>query len=334
MSSFARHWSFGSPLTGFALNARQDWMAFALADGTLRLLPAFDEPNQPTTLSLFDTPFVLGPDADDHAFLAGGADGRTLLIEPGLEAPTEIANVKEPIAAIAGSSSGQRALLCGDRILLLSPSGKEQARLTLPARGTEMGFSPNGKRLAALHEKGVSLFWVNVKKPQAEILPTPTPPHALLWHPTNKGLCVALKDGRAMGFPLGEEPQILTQEPPSPCLSLAFSANEAHLVASGGAQITVWPLSDQNPAAQRLSRPAGPKITHVAPHPFDPFVAGAYENGAIIFAPFDGRVEATILPATGKKLVDLVWNKAGDILFAPLEEGALLLFTSKSIAAR
>ncbi len=76
-------------------------------------------------------------------------------------------------------------------------------------------------------------------------------------------------------------------------------------------------------------------VTRVAPHPKDEMIAAGYEDGTIIMAPMDGRMEMMVhAPITekGAGVVGLVWNKAGDCLFAALENGLLLLFTVESVS--
>jgi hypothetical protein len=54
----------------------------------------------------------------------------------------------------------------------------------------------------------------------------------------------------------------------------------------------------------------------------------------IILAPLDGRVEMMIHPPVAQKgatVTGLVWNGAGDCLFASLENGYLMLFTIESV---
>ena len=94
-SSIARQWDFGLPIASLVINRRGDWMAAALGDGSLRMLPARDDAEKPKEMNLHNgVALSLVPDADDHAFLSGGDDGKVFIIDPQLETPTQIAKHK------------------------------------------------------------------------------------------------------------------------------------------------------------------------------------------------------------------------------------------------
>ena len=75
-------------------------------------------------------------------------------------------------------------------------------------------------------------------------------------------------------------------------------------------------------------------MTQIAPHPKDEMVAAGYDDGMIVMAPLDGRMEIMINPPamTNKSPVNgLAWNAAGDALFASMESGTVMLFTIDSV---
>ena len=75
-------------------------------------------------------------------------------------------------------------------------------------------------------------------------------------------------------------------------------------------------------------------MTQVAPHPKDEMVAAGYQDGMIVLAPLDGRMEIMINPPSGappSRITGLVWNAEGDALFAAMESGTLMLFTIDSV---
>src|ERR1700742_3356751 len=121
-SAIARLWDFKLPIAGLAINRRGDWVAAALGDGSLRNLPANDEVKDPKILDLHEgVSLSLQPDADDHAFLSGGDDGKVFIVDPQLDAPNLIAAHKGKwIDHVSSSPDGAlRAYTGGKEIHLL-----------------------------------------------------------------------------------------------------------------------------------------------------------------------------------------------------------------------
>ncbi len=165
-SAIARQWDFRVSVTAIACNRRGNWIAATLGDGSVRLLPASDEADAPKLLPLHDgVSLSLQADADDHAFLSGGDDGKAFIIDPELDAPTLLVEHKQQwIDHVASSPEGLRAYSIGKTAHVLNAEGQPHGQpLTHPSSIGGLAFSPNGKRLAASHYNGVSLWWMNAK---------------------------------------------------------------------------------------------------------------------------------------------------------------------------
>src|SRR5262249_39909091 len=119
--------------------------------------------------------------------------------------------------------------------------------------------------------------------------------------------------------------------------SLSFSAKGRYLVTSGAEQAICWPFFGGGPWGKTplmLGGNDGKLVVKVAAHPKDELVAAGYEDGRIILATLDGRMEVLIhqpLSATGAIVIGLAWNAQGDCLFAALENGYLMMFTIDSV---
>jgi WD40 repeat protein len=120
--------------------------------------------------------------------------------------------------------------------------------------------------------------------------------------------------------------------------SMAFTAKGKYLATSGAPQVICWPFFGGGPWGKTpLTLGAGEMrlVTRVAPHPRDELVAAGHDDGMIYLAPLDGRsLEIMIHPpvaAHGAAVTGLVWNGAGDCLYAALENGAVMLFTLDSV---
>ena len=334
-------WNFDVPIVSLALNRRSDWVGAALADGSMRLLPAHDEVAKPTAIALHNgISLSLVADSDDHAFLSGGDDGKVLIIDPMAGSATLLAEHKNKwIDHVAGSPEGGfRAYSVGKQAHILNAEGEEKATLPpVPSNVGGMAFSPNGKRLAVSHYNGVSLFWANAK----DSLPTKLVWNGshlnVAWHPSGKMVLTGMQENSLHGWRLADNYEMRMQGYAGKIHSMAFTVKDKYLATSGSDQVICWPFFGGGPwgkAPLTLGGREARLVTRVAPHPKDEMVAAGYNDGMIILAPLDGRMEIMIhQPLTEKTcaVTGLGWNKDGDCLYAALEHGSLLLFTIDSV---
>lgn len=337
-SAIAQQWNFNLPATALAINRRGDWVAVALSDGSLRLLPANADAATPKEMKLHDgIALSLQPDADDHAFLSGGDEGKIFIIDPEIEAPTLIAEQKNKwIDHVAASTEGEfRAYSAGKQVYLLDADGNEAGLpRELPSSAGGLVFSPNGKRLAASHYNGVSLWWSNAKDSTTTKLNWKGSHLGLIWHPDGKTIISAMQESALHGWRLSDNKEMQMQGYAGKIHSMGFTAKAPYLTTSGAEQVICWPFFGGGPWGKTpltLGGSDGRLVSRVAAHPKDEMVAAGYEDGMIILAPLDGRMEMLIHSPVGSGVVGLAWNGDGDCLFATLENGYLLLFTIESV---
>ena len=346
-SAVLRHWSVGQPLLGLAINRRGDWVAAATGGGGVVVLPAEDAGVDPKILRVHEgVSLELIADADAHAFLSAGDDGRLFIIDPEIDAPTQIAEHKGKwIDHVAASASGGlRAYAIGKTLYRLDPSGCELAPPTaLPSSIGGLAFSPDGGRLAVSHFGGVSLFDANSPALPSVVLPWKGSFLNLLWSPGGAFLLAALQDNAVHGWKVdapqaegGHEMQMAGYE--SKVRSMAFTAGGKYLATSGAAQAVCWPFTDGGPWEKKpllLGGVEGRLVTCASPHPAEGLVAVGFDDGMMMLAPLDGRMEIMILPPLaprGAGVVGMVWNKEGNSLMTATEDGTLRLFTLASIS--
>lgn len=334
-----RQWNFGVPIASLCVNRNGDWVAAAMGDGSLRLLPANDEAEQPKEMALHNgVSLSLQSDADAHAFLSGGDDGKVFIVDPGLEAPNLLAEHKGKwIDQVAASAEGFRAYSEGKNVHLLDDEGKDAGPFAAPSSIGGLTFSPNGKRLAASHYNGVSLWWTNAKDHTPAKFAWKGSHLNLIWHPDGKILLSALQENALHGWRLADNNEMRMEGYAAKVHSMGFTAKGRHLATSGASEVVCWPFFGGGPWGKTpltLGGRDGRLVTRVAPHPKDELVAAGYDDGMIMLAPMDGRIEILIHPPValqGAGVTGLAWNGAGDCLFAGLANGALLLFTLKSV---
>ncbi len=334
------------PIVSLAVSRDGLWLALALADGSLRFLPADDAADKAREMNAHNgVSLSLQADADAHAFLSGGDDGKVFIIDPQLDAPTLIAEHKGVwIDQVAGSGEGGfRAYSTGKQAHLLNNEGEEKAVLPPVASNVAgLAFSPNGKRLAVSHYNGISLFWTNAKDTLPQKLNWKGSHLQVLWHPSGKIVMTTMQENSLHGWRLSDSYEMRMQGYAGKIHSLAFTVKDRYLATAGGDQVICWPFFGGGPWGKAPLTLGGSDmrlVSRVAPHPKDEMVAAGYDDGMIMLAPLDGRMEMMVHPplppvggnAKAGNVVGLAWNGSGDCLFAALENGALLLFTIESV---
>ncbi len=346
-SPIARQWLFNLPVSAMAVNRRGDWVALTLGDGSARLLHAEDAETAaeavPQERRLHEgVSLCLTADADDHAFLSGGDDGRVVIFEPDVAEPAIVAERKGKwVDNVAASSSGKglRAYSIGREAIMLDENGDAMGKPLLHSSSVGgLAFSPNGKRLAASRYGGVSLWWANSSEQEPESMEWKGSHLSVLWHPDGKILLTELQENALHGWRLADGAEMRMQGYASKIRSMGFTAKGRYLATGGAGQIICWPFFGGGPWNKQPLTLGGNDarvVARVAPHPRDELVAAGYDDGMVVIAPLDGRMEIMLAPPSADAkaaIVGLAWNAAGDCLFAASENGTLSLFTLSSVS--
>ncbi len=246
ISAIARQWNFEKPIAALSVNHNGDWIAAALSDGSLRLLPAHTETEKAQELNVHKgVSLSLQPYADAHAFLSGGDDGCVYIIDPTIEAPTLIAEHKHKwIDHVASSPEGDyRAYSTGKEVYMLdNEAQKIGPTLIHPSSIGGLAFSPNGKRLAASHYNGVSLWWTKAKESIPTKLEWKGSHLNAVWHPDGKILMTSLQEGALHGWRLTDNNEMQMQGYTTKIHSMGFTAKGRYLATSGSPEIICWPF--------------------------------------------------------------------------------------------
>ncbi|MDX9689685.1 MAG: hypothetical protein EOM37_06095 [Proteobacteria bacterium] len=344
-AAYARQWKLGMPALDMTLNRQGLWAMISMGDGHLAILPAADTGVGPSLIEGHEgVSLCCAPDADDHAFLSGGSDGRLLLVDPEVDIPTVLVEGQGRwIEHVAAHADGVRAYACGKTLYRLDEMGKQAAPpVEMPFSIGGLSVSPQGNYLAVTHYGGAHIFWAKEPEKEPRFLEWKGSLLNMAWSPDDLVLLSALQDGSLHGWKIeealagGEEhEQIHMQGYANKVHSMAFSAGGKYLVTSGAQQAICWSFSQGRPWDNKPLALGGVDarfVVRVAPHPRDDMVAVGYDDGMIIFAPLDGRMEVLVLPPAGSPVVGLAWNNEADALIAVLQSGDIFMFTVKSVS--
>lgn len=338
-SAIARQWALGVNINTLIVNTPGTLVAAALGDGRLALLAADETPQEPHSVQVHDG-VGLSLAACGEAFISGGDDGRLVRIEAGAE-PRILhhAQGKWIDHAAADAKGSCIAFAMGKQLSILrEKESAPTAPLIHPSSVGGLAFSPNGKRIAASHHNGVSLWWSNAQTQSPTLLSWKGSHLAVSWHPDGKILMTAMQDNALHGWRLSDMNEMRMQGYAGKIHAMDWTPRGKWLATSGAPQAICWPFFGGGPWGKTplaLGHDRGIMARMVAANPKDDLVAIGYQDGMIELAPLDGRPGVMIHPPVdgdGCAVTGLVWNAAGDCLFASTENGYLMLFTVDSVA--
>jgi WD40 repeat protein len=339
----AQRWAFDAPVIGLCANRNGTHVAATLGDGSARVWDASHEKvGQPKHVRLHDgVSLSLKPDADAHAFLSGGDDGRVVILDPVLGETNQIAEHQNQwVDHVAASADGKfRAYSVGKKIYVIDDEGKAKfpEPLVTPSSPGDIEFSPNSKRIAVSHYNGLSLWWMNARDTSAAKMEWKGSHLGIVWSPDGKNVLTSLQENALHGWQVADGKEMRMQGYAAKVRSMAFTPRGKYLATAGADQIVCWPFTGGGPWGKTPLTLGGSDnriVTMIAPHPKDEMVAAGYGDGMIVLAPLDGRMEVMIHPPTadkGASITGLVWNAGGDALFAATESGTVMLFTIDSV---
>lgn len=327
-------------VVGAAVDGAGRHVAFGLGDGTVALVDLADPARLASRVAVHDgAVLALAPDSGDAAFLSGGDDGRFARLDATGEATT-IASWPgrwvEHVLAFPGKGPW-RAASVGKAAHLFDGKAEATALKTLshPSTVTGLATDAKGKRIAASHYNGASLWFVAAKEDR---------PRALAWKGSHTGIAMS-GDGRYLvtsmqenalhGWRLEDSADMRMSGYPAKTKSMSFTAKARWLATSGAEAVVCWPFSGDGPMGKAPRELAGGDavlVSQVACHPQHEVVAAGFADGLVVLVEIEsGRV----LPVAdqGRGAVSaLAWSPDGRWLAFGTETGfaAVVDFASPS----
>ena len=299
--------------------------AFALGDGTLRLGPDFSaiQAHDGAILSL--APHPLG------GFLTGGDDGRLIHTT---DKPTEIAKFGskwvEQLAVFAGKAPLIAAGV-GKTVHLFDGKGGAKIReLAHPSTVTGITFDAKGKRIAASHYNGASL-WFTGSTAAPRVLDWKGSHTGIAMHPEGQALVTSMQENSLHGWTLPEGKHMRMAGYPTKTESMGFTKSGRWLATAGAESVVLWPFFGGGPmgkAPNELGMGDG-IVRRIACHPQHEVVAAGFDTGLTLLI---NIAQEQIIPLCGPgrgAITALTWSPTGSHLAIGTEPGfaALIDFT-------
>jgi WD40 repeat protein len=299
-------------------------VAFALGDGTLRLVALAERDTWNTVEAHDGAVLSLAPDASRTGFISGGDDGKFLRIDQAL------ADFRgkwvEHVASHPGEKGKGALIACtvGKAIHLFSGTGEKLKELPHPSTVTGLTFDARGKRIAASHYNGASLWFVNAKEDSPRRLEWKGSHTAIVIHPESDAVVTAMQENALHGWRLSDNQHMRMSGYPAKTEALSFTRNGKWLATSGADSMVLWPFFGGGPMGKapiELAGGDGVTCTRVAAHPQQEMVAGGFADGLVVLAEVNSSRILPIAPPGQGRVSALAWSPDGSQLAIGTEKG-------------
>ncbi len=300
-----------------------DTPAFALGDGRLVLADWRDCPvHDGAILSLAAAPdgFVTG--GDDGAFCRTTTDGvAEKTAEFGMKWVEQVA------------AHGKLSACAVGKTVHVYDGATKLKQLDHPSSVTGLVFDAKGKRIAASHYNGATLWFVGAKVDSPRRLEWKGSHTGIAIHPAGEAVVTSMQESSLHGWRLADGQHMRMSGYPSKTESLAFTRNGKWLATAGADTIVFWPFFGGGPMGKAPSEMAGGDnvlCTRVAAHPQNEVVAAGFADGLVVLADLASeRILPVAAPGRGS-ITALAWNSHGTRLALGTESGfAALVDLSK-----
>ena len=228
----------------------------------------------------------------------------------------------EQVASHPGA--GLIAAAVGKIVHLFDASGRKLRELAHPSTVTGLAFDGRGKRLAASHYNGASLWFTASAGAAPRVLEWKGSHTGVALHPDAEALVTAMQENALHGWSLPEGKHLRMSGYPAKTKSLSFSRTGKWLATSGSDAMVLWPFFGGGPmgkAPMELAGGDGVLCAAVSFHPREEVVAGGFADGLVVLAEVASSRIMPIAPARQAAVSALAWSEAGGHLALGTEGG-------------
>jgi WD40 repeat protein len=314
------------------------WLAWALGDGSLRVAD-LTAPRTLQNIPAHDGAILsLAPDTKSKNFITGGDDGRFLRVD-GDGRVSEIAKFgskwAEHVASFSDGKSGILACSAGKFVYLFDAAGEKLKSCEHPSTVTGIAFDAKGKRIAASHYNGATLWFVASRSDTGRRLEWKGSHIGVALHPAAEAVVTAMQENALHGWRLPDAHDMRMSGYPAKTESLGFTRSGKFLASSGADSIVLWPFFGGGPMGKpplELAQLENILCTRIACHPQEEVVAAGYADGSIIIADIPSKRVVRVSPPAHGPVTALAWSPDGAWLSYGTETGfaALIDFSKRS----
>jgi WD40 repeat protein len=322
------HRSLDAFVVAAAFDRTGTTLAFALGDGTQRLVTLAAREKWRTVNVHDGAALELAADAAPTGFVSGGDDGKFRRVDAA-GAVSDIADFRSKWVEHVASHPGEKGkglLACavGKGIHLFDHTGEKLKELPHPSSVTGLAFDAKGKRVAASHYGGASLWFVNAKEDNPRKLEWKGSHIAIAIHPDGDAVVTAMQENALHGWRLSDNQHMRMSGYPGKTAALSFTRNGKWLATSGADAMVLWPFFGGGPMGKapiELAGGDGIVCTRVAAHPQQEMVAGGFADGLVVLADVNSSRILPVAPPGHGPISALAWSPDGTVLAFGTEKG-------------
>ncbi len=272
--------------------------------------------------------------------LAAGADGFLTGGDDGVFLRTDLQGRTTPIASFGmkwveqvAAHDGLAVCAVGKSAHLFDGSNTKLKQLDHPSTVSGLAFDAKGKRVAASHYNGVTLWFVGAKVDSPRRLEWKGSHTGVAMHPASDAVVTSMQENSLHGWRLSDGQHMRMSGYPSKTESMAFTRNGKWLATAGADTIVLWPFFGGGPMGKAPMELAGGDnvlCSRIAAHPQHEVVAAGFVDGLVVLADIASeRILPVAAPGHGP-VSALAWSGDGSRLAFGTETGfAALVDLSK-----
>ncbi|MBW4021648.1 MAG: WD40 repeat domain-containing protein [Proteobacteria bacterium] len=310
-----------------------DFVAFALGDGSVHFAPLAGPADEWKSTTVHEGA-ILGMAADAVAggVVTGGDDGDFRRVKPDGEAVT-LADLGskwvEHVVTFAPGRGRDRdapvmSCAAGKQVHLFDGTGRRLKTLDHPSTVTGISFDNRGKRVAASHYNGVSLWFVASKTDTPRRLEWKGSHIGVALQPDGEAVVTSMQENALHGWRLADGQHMRMSGYPTKPESISFSRSGRWLASSGADSVVLWPFFGGGPMGKPPMELAGGGnvlVSRVVFNPRSDVVAAGYADGRVVLADVESQRVLPVAPSGHGPVSALVWNEAGSHLAFGTEDG-------------
>jgi WD40 repeat protein len=324
-------------LDAFVVQAAFDrggaFAAFALGDGTVRFAGLTAAVEEWAGVTVHEGA-VLGMAADTvpGGVVTGGDDGDFRRVKPNGEAVTLADLGSKWVEQLVSFTPGRGrdkdvpilACSAGKQVHIFDGAGRRLKTLDHPSTVTGLSFDNRGKRIAASHYNGASLWFVAAKTDAPRRFEWKGSHIGVALQPDGEAVVTSMQENALHGWRLSDGQHMRMSGYPTKPESISFSRSGRWLASSGADTVVLWPFFGGGPMGKppmELAGGASVVVTRVIFNPRTDVVAAGFADGRVVLADIESQRVLPIAPPGHGAVSALVWNESGSHLAFGTEQG-------------